>query len=538
MTRIPHVRRPAGTEGARLDKPLLRAARRHPERLAIRSRAGDVTFAELDRSVTRCASALAALTGPGGGVTIGVANVLHPAFAVAYYAIARSGNVAAVLNPLQPGRLLGQSLDATRPPVAFLTPGMVRGCAPARLRGVEVVALPEAGAPGGAGAGTPAELIATAPAAPPGLLPPVRPEQDACVLFTSGTTGRPKGVRLTHRNLTVNAAQTADAHGLTARTVTLNHLPLFHPMHLNAAVLAGASQVLCEEPDPVTAVRAAHRAQADRYFTLPVRLARLAADSRLPDLRAGTLRAVFSGGAPLAAADAVALSEHFGIPVLQGYGLAETSPLTHCGRPGRPKPGSVGPPVAGTECRIVDVDDRTVRPPGVPGEVQVRGPQVMPGYLDPSDGPAVDADGWFSTGDVGHVDRDGDLFLLDRTKDVFKYDNWLVAPGEIERALAGHPDVGDCAVVDHPDRRHGAVAHALVVPRTDRASERLAAAVRSVNRRLPPYQQVRRVIGIDAIPRSPNGKIERRRLRQHLRDGTLAGVYCQVEITDRGGRTR
>src|SRR5262249_20308968 len=242
----------------------------------------------------------------------------------------------------------------------------------------------------------------------PGRAPevPVDPGATVCVHFTSGTTGPAKGVRLSHRNLTVNAAQVAGGHGLDHPSVVLNHLPTYHLMHLNSAVFAGATQVLCPGDDTAAAIEAANEHRATRFYSLPVRLLRLADDPRLPELKLATVEAVMSGGSALSPAAATTLSRHFGIPVTQGYGLAETSPLTHTDRIAAPRIGSVGTVVSGTECRIVDLDSRAVLGAGERGEVQLRGPQLMSGYLDPIQPTGIDTDGWLSTGDVGYQDAD------------------------------------------------------------------------------------------------------------------------------------
>jgi long-chain acyl-CoA synthetase len=323
----------------------------------------------------------------------------------------------------------------------------------------------------------------------------------------------PKGVRLSHRNLVVNAMQTADAHGLDERSVVLNHLPAYHLMHLNAGVSAGATQVLCRADDPAEAIVHAGRCGATHYYSLPMRLARLAAHPRLTELATGALRGLFSGGSALAPGAGAALRAHFGIPVIQGFGLAETTSMTHLDRPDRPRPGSVGPPAADTGCRIVDVDSRAPLPAGRAGEIEVRGPQLMLGYLDGS--PALTADGWLPTGDVGYVDADGYLFLVDRRGDVFKCDNEMVAPSDLERELAAQPGVAGCAVVDRPDPIHGAVPHALVVLADDDGT-RLDAIMRATNERLAPYQRIRYATAVAAIPRSPIGKIDRRALRARV----------------------
>ncbi|WP_433170035.1 class I adenylate-forming enzyme family protein [Actinoallomurus sp. CA-150999] len=462
------------------------AARTAPDRTAIRAGDRSLTFAELDEAVTRCAAALHDLLGPPGAV-VALVSTLDPDFAIAYYGIVRAGHVVAVVNPLLRAETL-QHVLALSGARAVLAPPHLHD----RMPPLDLL-LPTGSAE-----------LRRAPHAPghePGL------DDVACLQFTSGTTGPPKGVRLSHRNLTVNAAQIAGAHGLGPGAVTLNHLPNYHPMHLNSALAAAATQVLCAAPDPASAVAMANRYHATHYYSLPVRLSKLAQDPG--DLAFDTVTAVFSGGSALPVPAATALSRHFGVPVVQGYGLAETSPLTHSDPPQRPKPGSVGPAVPGTECRIVDVDSREALAAGEKGEIQLRGPQLMLGYLGGDTG--VDEDGWFSTGDLGRVDPDGHLFLVDRLKDTFKCDNWLVSPAEIERVAARHPAVRDCVVFDHPHEHSGAVAHALVVLADPAADAADIAAF--VNDRVPYYERIHRITAVPAIPRSPSGKVVRRDLR-------------------------
>jgi long-chain acyl-CoA synthetase len=239
-------------------------------------------------------------------------------------------------------------------------------------------------------------------------------------------------------------------------------------------------------------------------------LLRLADDPRLPELKLASVEAIMSGGSALSPAAATTLSAHFGIPVTQGYGLAETSPLTHTDRIAAPRIGSVGTVVAGTGCRIVDLDSRAVLGAGERGEVQLRGPQLMSGYLDPAQPTGIDAEGWLSTGDVGYQDADGYLFLVDRLKDVFKVDNWLVSPSEIEAVLAGHPAVRECVVVDRPHPYRGAVPYAFVVLAQP---EPLDGIQDWANAQMPYYQHIQQIGVVDAIPRSPNGKVARRDIR-------------------------
>jgi long-chain acyl-CoA synthetase len=213
-----------------------------------------------------------------------------------------------------------------------------------------------------------------------------------------------------------------------------------------------------------------------------------------------------------------ALTRQFDVPVVQGFGMAEMSPLTHSDRLSSPRAGSCGPPLAGTECRIVQVDTREVAPLGEKGEVEIRGPQLMRGYLN---APPVESTDWLPTGDVGYLDEQGRLYLVDRLKDVFKCDNYLVSPTEIEGFLRRHPAVADCVVVDHPDEFRGAVACALVESRD--AAVRGEELAEFVNTQVPYFQRLWRVRVVDGIPRSANGKVQRTQLREQVRTWPLPG---------------
>ncbi|MEU9111251.1 class I adenylate-forming enzyme family protein [Streptomyces sp. NPDC048483] len=500
-----------------VDELLRRAAAKDPDRVAIVTERHRLTFAELDAAADRCA---AALSGTDGAV--GLAMVLDPAFATAYYGIPRAGNVVVTMNPMLRGHTLEHICRTAEVRTAFLTSAMLEELAPAldrlpQLRTIVVMDGP-ASVPGTLSFDA---FMAAAPAHPATPGPATAPDEPACIQFTSGSTGAPKGVQLSHRNVVANAVQVAVAHGLDESSLTVNHIPGYHLMHLNSAVYARATQVLCRDADPAASIELANQHKADRLYSLPVWLARLAADPRLPELRLDTVQAVLSGGSALPGGVARTLTEHFGVPVLQGYGMAETSPLTHCDRIDRPKWDSVGYPVTGTECRVVDVDRRTPLRYREKGEVQVRGPQLMLGYLGREHAAEIDEDGWFSTGDIGLIDLEGALFLTDRIKDVFKCDNELVSPTEVERVLVTHPLVADCAVVDFPDRFSGAVPFGLVVlePSHRAADETRAldAIVEYVNAKVAVFQRLQHIRAVPEIPRTATGKIQRRTLREQVR---------------------
>lgn len=486
------------------DRLLATAARRHPDRTAVIAAGRTVTFAELDAAVGRFARHLSRRLG-AAGARVAVTSSLDIDFVVAYYGVLRSGNVVAPVNPLLPAPVIAHNLGSVAARLAVVSKRVAERVAQVRARLPEledVLPLDDVTNLDGPEAAR-TEVPACAP---------------ACVLFTSGTTGAPKAVRLSHRNVTVNAAQVAQAHALSPDAVSVVNLPTYHPMHLNPAILAGATQVLC--PEPGGAVELAARHGATHYYSMPAWLIRLAATAPAENT-VPSLRMIASGGSALPPDTAAALTGRFGIPVFQGYGLAETSPLTHSDRYDAPVAGSVGFPVAGTECDVVDPDTGARLPAGEPGEVRVRGPQVMLGYHGYPPGDHLDPDGWFRTGDIGRLDPDGRLVLVDRIKDVFKRDNWLVSPSAIERRLRAHPGVADCVVVDVADPVAGAVAGAFVVPRAP-ASE--ADIIAFANREAPEYEYVECIETLTEIPRSANGKVLRRELREEMarRRGTGA----------------
>ncbi len=492
----------------------VRAAERWPDKVALHCGDRSMTYAELADASARAAAAIAGLVRPGA--VVGVGTVLDPAFAVAYYGAARAGCPVVTLNPMIRAEGLTRILAHSRTQVALLTREMADRIAPARgeLEHLKAVVVLDAAA-GEAPEGTVAlpDLLAsageeaTAPQLSPDLSGP------ACLHFTSGTTGAPKAVRLSHRGLVVNAAQTAQGQGLTDESVTLNQLPLFHIMHLNSAVWAGATQVLCVDRDPAAAVATADAHGSTHWFSISVLLARLAADPRLPGFKPRTVRGIFCGGSALQERVARTLSESFGFPVVQGYGLAEASPTVTLDVPANSKPGSCGPALAGTGIRIVELETREELPAGTRGEIQIHGPQLMIGYAGRDPRETFEPDGWFSTGDVGHLDEDGYLFIADRLDDVFKCDHEIVAPAEVEEVLARHPDVTDCVVFGHPDEISGAVAHALMVLRegATTTAEQVAAAVSA---ELAPFQRIAHADPVTVIPRTPQGKIQRRQLRE------------------------
>ena len=355
----------------------------------------------------------------------------------------------------------------------------------------------------------------------------IDPRQDIVALpYSSGTTGLPKGVMLTHRNLVANLCQCAGAEKFDAfkeRDVIIALLPFFHIYGLVVTMLLtlaeGATIVSMPRFDlqQFLAILAKYRVTIAPL--VPPIVLGIAKYPSLGEYDLSSLRLVFSGAAPLGEEVARSASARLGCPVVQGYGMTEASPVTHLSPTyDAPfKPGSIGHVVPSTEVKIVEVDTtREVSGPGQDGELWIRGPQIMKGYLNRPEETAasIDADGWYHTGDVGHVDDEGYFFIVDRTNELIKYKGLQVAPAELEALLLTHAAVLDAAVTRIPDEEAGEVPKAFVVLRPDEVSRAVTAEalMAFVAERVAPHKRIRSVAFVEQIPKSPSGKILRRLL--------------------------
>ncbi len=344
----------------------------------------------------------------------------------------------------------------------------------------------------------------------------IDPDRDVVALpYSSGTTGLPKGVMLTHRNMVANICQTKHALRVGEDDRVLGVLPFFHiygmTVIMNMGIEAGATVVTMPRFDLEEFLRVLQDHRVTRAYVAPPIMVALAKHALVERFDLSGLKLLLSGAAPLDARIADACAERLGCRVIQGYGLTEASPVTHCPSDHGDwrKPGSIGPCLPGTECRVVDVETGAELDAEADGELHIRGPQVMRGYLNNADATAatVDVEGWLHTGDIGHADADGDFFIVDRLKELIKYKGYQVAPAELEAVLLSHPAVADAAVVGSPDVQAGEVPKAFVVLRHDVTADAL---MEFVSERVAPHKRVRLVETIDEIPKSSSGKILRR----------------------------
>jgi acyl-CoA synthetase (AMP-forming)/AMP-acid ligase II len=346
----------------------------------------------------------------------------------------------------------------------------------------------------------------------------INPREDLVVLpYSSGTTGVCKGVMLTHRNLVANLAQIEGSGHDWGDETLICVLPLFHIYGMvaimNHGLYCGATVVTLPRFDFEQVLKTMRDYRVTFAHLVPPIVLAVSKSPLVDSYDLSSLHTIFSGAAPLGEELARACAERLGCAVIQGYGMTETSPATHLSTKVHNKPGSVGRCVPNMECRLVSVETGEEVGVGERGEIHVRGPQVMKGYLGLPEATAqtVDAEGWLHTGDVAYVDEDGYFFIVDRAKELIKYKAFQVAPAELEAVLLTHPSVADAAVIPSPDDEAGEVPKAFVVVKEGHGLTE-AEVMDFVAARVAPYKKVRRVEFVTQIPKSPSGKILRRLL--------------------------
>jgi long-chain acyl-CoA synthetase len=479
------------------------SADKHPGRVAVRMGEQETTYQGLDQ-LSRQVAGLLTERGVRAGDRVAIMLPNIGEFAAIYYGVLRSGAVVVPLNPLLKAREVAYHLADSGAAVIFAGP----------MSAAEVL---DAAASAGA------QTIVVDPTFPEMLstTTPVEGVVDrdgadtAVILYTSGTTGTPKGAELTHANLSRNAQIVADQLlRLTADDVIFGGLPLFHSFGqvctLNAAVVAGACLTLLPRFDAAQALAMIAAQRVTVFAGVPTMYGALLAVPERERYDVSALRVCLSGGAALPVEVLHAFDDAFGCQVLEGYGLSETSPVASFNHPDRPrKAGSIGTPIEGVEMRVVDVHGRDVAP-GAVGEIAIRGHNVMKGYWQrPEATVTAIPDGWFRSGDLGRVDEDGYFFIVDRKKDMIIRGGYNVYPREIEEILYEHPDVAEAAVIGLPDPLLGeevAAAVALKAGATITADD-LRAYVKA---QVAAYKYPRHVWLVDALPKGPTGKILKR----------------------------
>ena len=479
------------------------SARFSPERIAVISGGERVTYAQLWRQTCEIAAVLCARgVREGDNVALLMPNV--PDFPRAYFAILALGAVVVPVHALLTPHEIAYVLNDSGARLIVGHPLLGAGREGAQMAGIEYIepACEDNGS----------------------VVPVVerRPDDDAVILYTSGTTGKPKGAVLTNLNMVVNATVCAqDMLLLGEGDVLLCALPLFHSFGqtvvMNAAFRAGATVVLMARFDGSSALDLMVRENVTFFAGVPTMyVALLEAAKR--DARRPPLRRLMSGGAPLPAALLQNIEKTFAVPVEEGYGLSETSPVaTFNQRAIGLKPGTVGVPIWGVDVRVAaaDVEDRVLLlGPGERGEIVIRGHNVFSRYLNnPEATAAAKIDGWFRSGDIGTIDDDGFITILDRKKDMILRGGFNVYPREVEEVMLQHPAIAQCAVIGVPDQVHGEEVVAVVVSqqhaRDSVSGEEIVAWARE---HLARHKYPRRVEFVDGYPLGPSGKILKREL--------------------------
>ena len=471
------------------------------------------TFSELHAAVRSLGGGLSS-RGVGPGTTVAILAPNVPEYAIVFHGIALTGGTVTTINPTYgPEEVRHQLTDAAASWVVTIPMFLETARAASEGTGVEkIVVMGEA-----EGAVPLASLFG-----PPIDQVPVDYAEHVVVLpYSSGTTGLPKGVMLTHRNLVANIAQMEYTFVPSGGEVALAVLPFFHiygmQVLMNMLLAFGVRVVTMPRFDMVRALELVQEQRITRFFAVPPMVLGLAKHPAVDDFDLSSIKQIFSGAAPLGADLAAAAAARVGCEVVQGYGMTELSPVSHCTPEGQFRPGTSGVTISNTEIRIVDAETGADAGVGERGELLVRGPQVMRGYLNNPEATAetLDSDGWLHTGDVAVIDDEDHVSIVDRIKELIKYKGWQVPPAELEAVLVTHPAVSDAAVIGIPDEEAGELPKAFITLAPGAEAPTLEDLQDHVGEHLATYKQVRVLEVLDAIPKSASGKILRRELRDH-----------------------
>jgi len=485
---------------------LTESAERTPDSPAIRLGEAELGYAGLDDRSARLA-ALLRETGVEPGDRVGVMLPNVPEFPIAYYGVLRAGGVVVPMNVLLKQREIAFYLEDSGAKLLLAWHGFAdearEGAAEA---GAELVEVEPA-----AFAKALAELEPT-----PGLAGTVE-EDTAVILYTSGTTGKPKGAELTHLNLSRNAEISSRTTCEVAEgDVVLGALPLFHSfgqtVGMNASLRVGACLTLVPRFDPGEALATMQRDGVTHFYGVPTMFGALLHHPERESFDTSSLHNCITGGASMPVEVLRGFEEAFGAVVLEGYGLSETSPVACSNHPDRErKPGSIGAPIEGVEMQVVDEDDNPVAR-GEVGEIVIRGHNIMKGYWRRPDATAeAMRGGWFHSGDMARTDEDGYFYIVDRKKDLIIRGGYNVYPREVEEVLYEHPKIREAAVVGVPHDEWGEEIGAAVVLHDgeELAREEVSSYVKE---RIAAYKYPRVVWFIDDLPKGPTGKILKREI--------------------------
>lgn len=478
-----------------------------------------LTYGQFDDAVRRTAASLAT-RGFKKGDVFGIFSTNCPEYAVAFHAVAMLGGINTTLNPLYTAAEAANQLNDSGARFLVTAPPFIEKAAQA----AQSSKVEELFVFGEAEAATPFASLLESDGDVPRV--EINPKEDLVALpYSSGTTGLPKGVMLTHYNLVANLRQMDGLDYFQTDDTLLCVLPLFHiyglVVVLNMGMHVGATIVTMPRFDFEQFLEAIQKYRVTLSHIVPPIVLKLAKDPALDKYDLSSLKVIFSGAAPLGAELSVECMKRIHCGIRQGYGMTETSPVTHSS-PADPKQmrhGSVGPAAPNTECKLIDPATGAEMDINQEGEVCVRGPQIMKGYLNNPEATAstIDSEGWLHTGDIGYADEAGHFYIVDRVKELIKYKGFQIAPAELEAILLSHPAVVDAAVIPCNDDEAGEVPKAFVVLRSEASAEEL---MKFVAAQVAPHKKIRSVEFLEQIPKSPSGKILRRVLVEKERAKT------------------
>jgi acyl-CoA synthetase (AMP-forming)/AMP-acid ligase II len=490
---------------------VLRQAAVTPDAVAITDGGlSSYSYAELSDAIHRMAGGLRAL-GFGPGAVLGIMAPNVPEYAIAFHAVAVAGGTITTINPTYGADEVRFQLQDAGASLLLTVPMFVE-VAHAAAEGTDVTDIYVMGEADGA-------LPMASLFGDPISQVDIDSNNHVVVLpYSSGTTGLPKGVMLTHYNLVANICQLDHVLDYQGEEVALAALPFFHiygmQVLMNGLIANGVKVVTMPRFDMGEALGLVQSEKITRFFAVPPMVLGLAKSPDVDNYDLSSLKQIFCGAAPLGAELSQEAAARVGCEVVQGYGMTELSPVTHSTVQGESRPGTSGVAISNVECRIVDPESGEDQPVGERGELWVRGPMVMTGYLNNEKATAetIDADGWLHTGDVAIIDDHGHYSIVDRIKELIKYNGFQVPPAELEGLLITHPAIVDVAVIGVPDEAAGELPKAFITLAPG-ASVSLDEVQEFVGEHFASYKQIRLLEEIDVIPKSASGKILRRELR-------------------------
>jgi acyl-CoA synthetase (AMP-forming)/AMP-acid ligase II len=475
-----------------------------------------LTYGQFEDAVRRTAASLAR-KGFRKGDVFGIFSTNCPEYGVAFHAVAMLGGICTLVNPLYTAEEAAFQLNNSGAKFLVTSPQFVDKAREA----TNSSKVKELFVFGEAAEATPFALLLESDGDVPRV--EINPREDLVALpYSSGTTGLPKGVMLTHYNLVANMRQMDGLDYFHSDDTLLCVLPLFHiyglVVVLNMGLHMGATIVLVPRFDLEQFLTLIQKYRVTLSHIVPPIVLQLAQNPMIEKYDLSSLKMIFSGAAPLSEDLSRECMERVGCGIRQGYGMTETSPVTHSSPPNPDdmKLGAVGTTAPNTECKLVDPASGDELGPNQEGELWVRGPQVMVGYLNNLEATArtIDDEGWLHTGDIGYADEDGHFYIVDRMKELIKYKGFQVAPAELEAVLLSHPNIADAAVIPCADEEAGEVPKAFVVLSGEATAEEI---MDFVAERLAPHKKIRFVEFIAQIPKSASGKILRRVLVEQER---------------------